>query len=68
MPQESNSNNSIFSSSPCKNMRGLKALVSNNEAPFANAEEFINDYELAQRKAEEAGTTTMGSVCISFFI
>ncbi|KAL6275368.1 hypothetical protein ACE6H2_018969 [Prunus campanulata] len=56
MPQESNSNNSIFSSSPCKNMRGLKALVSNNEAPFANAEEFINDYELAQRKAEEAAS------------
>lgn len=67
MPQESHPNNSIFSSSPCKNMRGLKALVSNNEAPFANAEEFINDYELAQRKAEEAGTTTMGSVRISFF-
>ncbi|PQQ20343.1 hypothetical protein Pyn_16917 [Prunus yedoensis var. nudiflora] len=56
MPQESNSNNSIFGSSPCKNMRGLKALVSNNEAPFANAEEFINDYELAQRKAEEAAS------------
>ncbi|TQE05407.1 hypothetical protein C1H46_008997 [Malus baccata] len=55
MPQESNFNSIIFTS-PSKNMRGLKGLVSNNEAPpFPNTEEFINDYELAQRKAEEAG-------------
>ncbi|KAM0995681.1 hypothetical protein ACFX13_005833 [Malus domestica] len=56
MPQESNFN-SIFFTSPSKNMRGLKGLVSNSEAPpFANTEEFINDYELAQRKAEEAAS------------
>ncbi|PON60223.1 Kinesin-like protein [Trema orientale] len=54
MPQESNSN-SIFTS-PCKNLRGLKALVSNSEAPYAYTEEIINDYELAQRKAEEAAS------------
>ncbi|XP_068339409.1 kinesin-like protein KIN-14F [Pyrus communis] len=56
MPQESNFN-SIFFTSPSKNIRGLKGLVSNSEAPpFANTEEFINDYELAQRKAEEAAS------------
>ncbi|KAM1806130.1 hypothetical protein ACFX11_029308 [Malus domestica] len=56
MPQESNFNSIIFTS-PSKNMRGLKGLVSNNEAPpFPNTEEFINDYELAQRKAEEAAS------------
>ena len=53
MPQESNTN-SMFTSSPCKNLRGLKALIANNEA--SNTEEIINDHELAQRKAEEAGT------------
>lgn len=51
MPQETNCG-SIFTS-PCKNLRGLKTSVSNNEASFS--EEIINDYELAQRKAEEAG-------------
>ena len=54
MPQESNLN-SIFISPSKNNMRGLKALVSKNEAPYAHTEEIINDYELAQRKAEEAG-------------
>ncbi|KAJ4725383.1 Kinesin-like protein [Melia azedarach] len=46
MPQETNY------TSPCKNLRGLKSAVSNNEASYT--EEIINDYELAQRKAEEA--------------
>lgn len=63
MPQETNSN-SLFTS-PSKNLRGLKALVSNNEAPFAFTEEIINDYELAQRKAEEAGTTSTTATTIS---
>ncbi|KAK9941143.1 hypothetical protein M0R45_017769 [Rubus argutus] len=58
MPQENNySSNSMIFASPCKNFRGLKGLVSNNDQaqnPYANTEEFINDYELAQRKAEEA--------------
>lgn len=53
MPQESNTN-SMFTSSPCKNLRGLKALIANNEA--SNTEEIINDHELAQRKAEEAAS------------
>ncbi|GLT79564.1 hypothetical protein SLA2020_510470 [Shorea laevis] len=52
MPQETNFN-SIFTS-PSKNMRGLKALVSNTES--SQAEEIINDLELAQRKAEEAAS------------
>ncbi|KAJ7963561.1 Kinesin-like protein [Quillaja saponaria] len=53
MPQES-SCNSIFTS-PSKNLRGLKALISNNnEASYT--EEIINDHELAQRKAEEAAS------------
>ncbi|KAJ0103181.1 hypothetical protein Patl1_03775 [Pistacia atlantica] len=52
MPQETNYSSSILIS-PCKNLRGLKTLVSNNEASYT--EEIINDYELAQRKAEEAG-------------
>lgn len=54
MPQESNGNS--FFTSPSK--RGLKALVANsngNEASFLVTEESINDHELAQRKAEEAG-------------
>ncbi|KAJ6313809.1 hypothetical protein OIU78_017452 [Salix suchowensis] len=51
MPQETN-NGSIFTS-PCKNLRGLKGLMSSNEASYT--EEIINDRELAQRKAEEAG-------------
>ncbi|XP_031264002.1 kinesin-like protein KIN-14F [Pistacia vera] len=51
MPQETNYSSSILIS-PCKNLRGLKTLVSNNEASYT--EEIINDYELAQRKAEEA--------------
>lgn len=51
MPQESQSSSSIFSS-PGKNLRGLKGLIYNN----TNAEEIINDHELAHRKAEEAGT------------
>ncbi|XP_004296130.1 PREDICTED: kinesin-4-like [Fragaria vesca subsp. vesca] len=56
MPQENILSN-IFASSPGKNLRGLKGLVSNNDQahnPYANPDEFINDYELAQRKAEEA--------------
>lgn len=59
MPQENILSN-IFASSPGKNLRGLKGLISNNDQahnPYANPDEFINDYELAQRKAEEAGTT-----------
>ncbi|KAF2298098.1 hypothetical protein GH714_014055 [Hevea brasiliensis] len=52
MPQETNCG-SIFIS-PCKNLRGLKTSVSNNEASYA--EEIINDHELAQRKAEEAAS------------
>ena len=52
MPQETNSNQ-IFAS-PSKNLRGLKALVSNNfEA--SNTEDIFNDNELTQRKAEEVG-------------
>ncbi|GMH05841.1 hypothetical protein Nepgr_007681 [Nepenthes gracilis] len=50
MPQETSYSNSIFTS-PCKNLRGLKALVCNE-----TTEEIINDDELAQRKAEEAAT------------
>ncbi|GAB4845885.1 hypothetical protein Ancab_024889, partial [Ancistrocladus abbreviatus] len=42
---------SIFNS-PSKNLRGLKALISNQETSFT--EEIINDDELALRKAEEA--------------
>lgn len=52
MPQETNYLSSVFTS-PCKNLRGLKSVVSNNEASYT--EEIINDYELAHRKAEEAG-------------
>ncbi|KAJ6297684.1 hypothetical protein OIU76_018904 [Salix suchowensis] len=52
MPQETN-NGSIFTS-PCKNLRGLKGLMSSNEASYT--EEIINDRELAQRKAEEAAS------------
>lgn len=52
MPQETNCLSSVFAS-PCKNLRGLKSVASNNEASYT--EEIINDYELAHRKAEEAG-------------
>ncbi|KAL5735585.1 hypothetical protein ACOSQ2_030373 [Xanthoceras sorbifolium] len=53
MPQETHySNNGVFTS-PCKNLRGHKSLVSNNEASYST-EEIFNDFELAQRKAEEA--------------
>ncbi|XP_059662357.1 kinesin-like protein KIN-14F [Cornus florida] len=50
MPQESNCNQRF--TSPCKNLRGLKSLISNN----SDAEEIINDHELAHRKAEEAAS------------
>ncbi|TXG68029.1 hypothetical protein EZV62_009304 [Acer yangbiense] len=53
MPQETNYSNPVFTS-PCKNMRGLKSLASNNEATLYT-EEIFNDFELAHRKAEEAG-------------
>lgn len=66
MPQESNYN-SVFSP-PSKNLRGLKglnSLVNNNNNSNNNgngitdassyAEEIINDRELAQRRAGEAG-------------
>nr|XP_015880560.2 kinesin-like protein KIN-14F [Ziziphus jujuba var. spinosa] len=57
MPQENgNSNSNFTTNSPCKNMRGIKALNSQNEAPYAFTEEIINDFELAQRKAEEAAS------------
>ncbi|KAK2640062.1 hypothetical protein Ddye_027857 [Dipteronia dyeriana] len=52
MPQETNYSNPVFTS-PCKNIRGLKSLVSNNEASLYT-EEIFNDFELAHRKAEEA--------------
>lgn len=56
MPQENgNSNSNFTTNSPCKNIRGIKALNSQNEAPYSFTEEIINDFELAQRKAEEAG-------------
>lgn len=57
MPQENDAN--LILISPCKNLRGLKALIANNEASYT--EEIINDLELAQRKAEEAGTTASAS-------
>ncbi|XP_027172965.1 kinesin-like protein KIN-14F [Coffea eugenioides] len=54
MPQESNSNGSMFFS-PGKNLRGLKGLIYNSSSDDAvYAEEIINDRELAQRKAGEA--------------
>lgn len=59
MPQESNQNqsNSLFIS-PVKNLRGLKGNLgynsSSNEVSYT--EEMFNDRDLAQRKAEEAGT------------
>lgn len=52
MPQENDANSILIS--PCKNLRGLKALIANNEASYT--EEIINDLELAQRKAEEAAS------------
>lgn len=56
MPQESNWD-SVFLS-PNKNLRGLKGLICNNNSNN-EVEEIINDRELAQRKADEAGTTTL---------
>lgn len=50
MPQEIYSN-SIFNS-PNKNLRGLKGLIYN----ATHADEIISDRELAQRKADEAGS------------
>lgn len=68
MPQESYTNPML--TSPCKNLRGLKALIANNEASYT--EEIINDHELAHRKAEEAGTisttTTMSNLEPSYFM
>ncbi|XP_062078987.1 kinesin-like protein KIN-14F [Humulus lupulus] len=55
MPQESSNSSSLFTS-PCKNLRGLKGPISNNDTSYAYTEEIINDYELAQRKAEEAAS------------
>ncbi|GAV59639.1 Kinesin domain-containing protein/CH domain-containing protein [Cephalotus follicularis] len=52
MPQESNLNTVL--ASPCKNLRGLKSMVSQNQASYN--EEIINDHELAHRKAEEAAS------------
>ncbi|KAK9268772.1 hypothetical protein L1049_000534 [Liquidambar formosana] len=52
MPQETNSY-SLFTS-PCKNLRGLKSLISSHDASYS--EEIINDDELAQRKAGEAAS------------
>lgn len=52
MPQECDTHSILIS--PCKNLRGLKALVANHEASYA--EEIINDHELAQRKAGEAAS------------
>jgi kinesin family protein C2/C3 len=51
MPHETN-HGSLFTS-PCKNLRGLRGLIPSNEACYTD--EIINDRELAQRKAEEAG-------------
>ena len=48
MPQEVSTNSMIYST-PSKNLRGLKGLTNGTE-------EFIDDRELAQRKAEAAGT------------
>ncbi|KAG4150269.1 hypothetical protein ERO13_D05G385900v2 [Gossypium hirsutum] len=53
MPQLINSN-SIFTS-PSKNLKGLKALLSNNVEP-SNTDDVFNENELAQRKAEEAAS------------
>ncbi|EOY11923.1 Kinesin-like protein 1 isoform 2 [Theobroma cacao] len=53
MPQETKSN-PIFTS-PSKNLRGLKALVSNS-VEASHTEDIFNDNELAQRKAEEAAS------------
>lgn len=56
MPQETNKCNQIFAS-PSKNLRGLKALVSNSFDQASNThEDVFNDNELAQRKAEEAAS------------
>lgn len=49
MPQEVSQSHNSFFSSPSK--RGLKGIVSMN---FTEEESF-NDYDLAHRKAEEAG-------------
>ncbi|KAK8527065.1 hypothetical protein V6N13_084936 [Hibiscus sabdariffa] len=52
MPQETNSNPNF--TSPSKNLRGLKALASDNVENSPTQEDIFNDYDLAQRKAEEA--------------
>ncbi|KAE8713739.1 Kinesin KP1 [Hibiscus syriacus] len=52
MLQQINSN-PIFTS-PSKNLRGLKVLISDNEA--SNTDDVFNENELAQRKAEEAAS------------
>ncbi|GMI63846.1 kinesin-like protein 1, ARABIDOPSIS KINESIN-LIKE PROTEIN 1 [Hibiscus trionum] len=53
MPQQINSN-PIFTS-PSKNLRGLKALIS-NDVEASNTDDVFNENELAQRKAEEAAS------------
>ncbi|XP_039061143.1 kinesin-like protein KIN-14F [Hibiscus syriacus] len=53
MPQLINSN-PIFTS-PSKNLRGLKALISNN-VEASNTDDVFNENELAHRKAEEAAS------------
>ncbi|CAK9145059.1 unnamed protein product [Ilex paraguariensis] len=55
MPQQESNLNAKFNS-PCKNLRGLKALIANNNPDTSSTEEIINDHELAQRKAEEAAS------------
>lgn len=67
MPQESGNSNSNFTS-PCKNLRGLKALISQNEAPYSYTNEIINDYELGHRKAEEAGTTPLKLTLLQLYM
>ncbi|KAL4309482.1 hypothetical protein GQ457_01G006230 [Hibiscus cannabinus] len=52
MPQETNSNPNF--TSPSKNLRGLKALAFDNVENSPTQEDIFNDYDLAQRKAEEA--------------
>lgn len=63
MPQEISSN-SIILNTPSKNARGLKGV---NSLMNGN-EEFIDDRELAQRKAEAAGMLffVVFNVCVSF--
>lgn len=67
MPQESNQNqsNSLFNS-PVKNFRGLKGNLGYNSSSneVSNTEEMFNDRDLAQRKAEEAGTLILFFITI----